>query len=63
MRFSRNDLIIRAFNIDATCGNGYDSLFLAKALKGAGHLFCFDIQPFAIDATEKLLLCETQYGG
>ena len=56
-RFKKNGIYI-----DATCGNGYDSLFLAKELQGTGHLFCFDIQQLAIDVTEILLLHETQYG-
>lgn len=30
--------------IDATCGNGYDSLRLASLLKGTGHLDVVDIQ-------------------
>ena len=43
--------------IDATCGNGYDSLFLAKIVK-KGSLFCIDIQKKAIENT-KLLLSQT----
>lgn len=43
--------------IDATCGNGHDSLFLAqKFLKNEkGLLFCFDIQESAINNTLSLL--------
>lgn len=40
--------------IDATCGRGKDSLFLAKILK-KGKLFCFDIQKEAIDSSYLLL--------
>ena len=38
--------------IDATCGNGNDSLFLAKR---ADQLFCFDVQAAAIHNTQKRL--------
>ncbi|MBN2478755.1 MAG: class I SAM-dependent methyltransferase [Parachlamydiales bacterium] len=40
--------------IDATCGNGHDSLVLKNILK-AGILYGFDIQKSAIENTEKLL--------
>ena len=38
--------------IDATCGNGNDSLFLARR---AAQLFCFDIQAAAIRNTREQL--------
>eukprot|EP00981_Chlorochromonas_danica_P001842 scaffold386_cov174-Ochromonas_danica.AAC.16 len=44
--------------IDATCGNGHDSLFLANlALQNPskGELHCMDIQESAILSTKKLL--------
>ena len=40
--------------IDATIGNGYDSLFISNYLK-EGYLYGFDIQEKAIKNTEKLL--------
>ena len=40
--------------IDATCGNGHDSLFLAKNLQ-EGTLFCFDVQKQALLQTQKNL--------
>jgi len=40
--------------IDATCGNGHDTLFLAKLLP-LGKLFCFDIQKKAIINTFSIL--------
>ncbi|NGX52104.1 MAG: hypothetical protein KR126chlam5_00398 [Candidatus Anoxychlamydiales bacterium] len=47
--------------IDATLGNGFDALYLAKILidqkKPRGKLICFDIQKKAIDSA-KLLLSE-----
>jgi hypothetical protein len=39
--------------IDATCGNGHDTLFLAKMPLSA--LFALDIQPAAIVKTQELL--------
>lgn len=44
-----NDIII-----DATCGNGKDTLFLSKLIPN-GHIFGFDIQEIAINNTKKLL--------
>lgn len=43
--------------IDATCGNGQDSLALCKLAltPGRGTLFALDIQPSAISNTQKLL--------
>jgi tRNA1(Val) A37 N6-methylase TrmN6 len=43
--------------IDATCGNGWDSLTLAKICltPSKGKIFAFDIQATAIEATQKLL--------
>lgn len=44
--------------IDATCGNGYDSLYVAEKIltPSCGHLHCVDIQKTAIDKTKKRLL-------
>lgn len=43
--------------IDATCGNGHDSLILAKRAlqENRGKLLCCDIQEIAIENTSKLL--------
>lgn len=41
--------------IDATCGNGGDTLFLARLASPNGKIFAFDIQADAINATRKLL--------
>lgn len=44
--------------IDATCGNGHDTLFLAKIVIDSskkGALTAIDIQPQAIENTQKLL--------
>lgn len=37
--------------IDATVGNGYDTLFLAKRVGSAGLVFGFDVQQQAIEST------------
>lgn len=42
--------------IDATCGNGYDTLFLRNKVGKAGKVFGFDIQQVALDNTMSLLL-------
>ncbi|RBP45587.1 tRNA (mnm(5)s(2)U34)-methyltransferase [Garciella nitratireducens] len=41
--------------IDATAGNGYDTLFLANLIVDKGKVFSFDIQKQAIENTKKLL--------
>lgn len=43
--------------VDATCGNGHDSLLLAQLATDShnGHVFCIDIQEDALKATEKRL--------
>ena len=38
------------FTIDATAGNGHDTLFLAKAVGPTGHVLAIDIQESAIEA-------------
>ncbi|HEY8097294.1 MAG TPA: class I SAM-dependent methyltransferase [Methylobacter sp.] len=37
--------------IDATVGNGHDTLFLAERVGPSGHVYGFDIQQAAIDST------------
>lgn len=44
--------------VDATCGNGYDTLFLAQNTPLEAEILAFDIQESAIKATERLLLQE-----
>lgn len=38
---------------DATCGNGNDSIFLAKAVGPDGTLVCIDLQKQAVEATRE----------
>ena len=39
--------------IDATCGNGHDTLFLSELVGPEGHVISFDIQQQAIGNTQK----------
>ena len=41
--------------VDATCGNGHDTVLLARLVGAGGHLFGFDIQPQAIIETGRRL--------
>ncbi len=43
------------YGVDATCGNGFDTLFLAGLCNPEGMIFSFDIQEEALDKAEKLL--------
>ena len=46
--------------IDATCGNGYDTLFLAERVGKNGRVYAFDVQEEALMETYRLLN-ERQY--
>ncbi|MGX7173276.1 class I SAM-dependent methyltransferase [Enterococcus ratti] len=41
--------------IDATMGNGYDTLFMAKIVGKNGHVYSFDIQKKALLSTKRKL--------
>ena len=41
--------------VDATMGNGNDTVFLCELAGEAGEVFAFDIQKQAVEATQKLL--------
>ena len=41
--------------IDATAGNGYDTLFLAKQVGELGRVFSFDVQQLALTRTREKL--------
>lgn len=45
--------------IDATMGNGNDTLFLCRLAGKSGHVWAFDIQEAAVTSTKKLL---TEHG-
>ncbi|EON71619.1 class I SAM-dependent methyltransferase [Lysinibacillus sphaericus] len=42
--------------VDATAGNGHDTLFLAQLVGDDGQVFAFDVQKSAVDATLHRLL-------
>lgn len=41
--------------VDATAGNGHDTLFLARLVGENGHVYAFDVQEPAIEATKARL--------
>ena len=41
--------------IDATAGNGYDTLFLAELVGQTGHVYSFDVQEEAMTSTKAKL--------
>lgn len=41
--------------VDATCGNGHDTAFLARAVRPDGRVFAFDLQESAVKATTRRL--------
>lgn len=41
--------------VDATAGNGNDTLFLARLVGAEGRVYAFDIQKQALEATRRLL--------
>lgn len=41
--------------IDATCGNGHDTLLLASLVGPNGHVYAFDVQKQAINQTKQKL--------
>ncbi|MGR8929973.1 MAG: class I SAM-dependent methyltransferase [Gammaproteobacteria bacterium] len=41
--------------VDATVGNGHDTLFLTQCVEPTGHVFGFDVQPEAIAAAYRRL--------
>ncbi len=41
--------------LDATAGNGHDTLFLARQVGPTGRVFAFDLQPAALERTRRRL--------
>ena len=54
-RFIRRHLPKSGFAIDATAGNGGDTLMLCEAVGESGRVLAFDIQQQAVENTRKLL--------
>lgn len=44
--------------IDATSGNGFDTVFLCELVGNSGHVTAFDIQREAVNATQNRVQCE-----
>lgn len=44
--------------VDATCGNGHDTVFLAERVGKDGLVLAFDIQPQAVAATQQRLIAK-----
>jgi predicted methyltransferase len=59
----RERLVPGDMAIDATAGNGHDTLFLTKLTGPGGMVFAFDVQEAAIAATRGLLEREGVVGG
>ena len=55
---ARKFLTASSFTIDATTGNGHDTLFLARHVSGQGKVHGFDVQPQALSATKERLMAE-----
>ncbi len=53
--FIADGLSENALTVDATTGNGYDTLFLARQLKGNGIVYSFDIQKQALEKAAELI--------
>ena len=45
--------------VDATCGNGHDTVMLSRATSDLGKVYAFDIQAEAIENTKKRLADES----
>lgn len=41
--------------VDATMGNGHDTLFLCRLVGGEGRVYAFDVQEKAVESTKKRL--------
>ena len=59
-RYLARDILAAAISpgdtvVDATMGNGYDTLFLCEAVGPGGQVYAFDIQEQALRATEQRL--------
>ena len=59
-RHLARDILLRAVQpgdtvVDATMGNGHDTLFLAGRVGPQGRVYAFDIQKDAVESTRKLL--------
>ena len=51
---SEGDLVI-----DATAGNGHDTVFLARCVGASGRVMAFDVQQAAIESSQRLIQAAT----
>jgi hypothetical protein len=49
--------------VDATMGNGYDTVFLARHVMPGGHVFSFDVQAEALEMTRRRISDLTLHDG
>ena len=59
-RYLAQDVLSRAVEegdavVDATMGNGHDTLFLCRQVGSTGRVYAFDVQEAAVASTERLL--------
>ena len=59
-RYLARDMLLQVIEpgdavIDATMGNGHDTLFLCQTVGPEGHVYAFDVQTQAVKAAEKRL--------
>ncbi len=59
-RFLARDVLTRALEegdraVDATMGNGHDTLFLCRQVGSSGHVYAFDVQEAALSSTLRRL--------
>lgn len=52
-KYMKDHKVMNGIYVDATCGNGHDTLFLAEMLEGKGCIYALDIQEQAIENTKK----------
>ncbi len=55
-KYIANHLMPGDIAIDATVGNGFDTLFLARQVGSSGKVYGFDIQPQALQTARKKLI-------
>ena len=55
-KFARPYLTLGSIAIDATCGNGFDTLYLAEQVGSTGVVYGVDIQERSIETVRKKLL-------
>jgi hypothetical protein len=56
--FIASSPLVSPLAIDATCGNGHDTVFLAQLVGSIGHVYAFDTQTIAIHNSQQYLNTE-----